>query len=176
MELRTSRLLLREFCAGDRAAVLAFAGDAEVTRYTDWEPICLHDTIAVLTEVVQDSRSLPRSRFGLAVVDREDERLIGSIELRITSESHARGEMGYVLGSAWWGRGYASEAAAALLRFGFDELGLHRISATCEPDTAASARVLTKIGFHREGHLRDHLYLIGRWRDRLIYAAVCTDR
>jgi ribosomal-protein-alanine N-acetyltransferase len=172
MELSTSRLLLREFCAGDHAAVHAFASDTEVTRYTDWGPNSPHDTTAFLTEVVRDSRSLPRSRFALAVVDREDDLVIGSIELRITSGSHKRAEMGYVLARPWWGRGYASEAAAALLRFGFDELGLHKISATCDPGNAASARVLTKIGMRREGHLREHLHLGGRWRDRLIYAAL----
>jgi hypothetical protein len=103
MELSTSRLLLREFCAGDHAAVHAFASDTEVTRYTDWGPNSPHDTTAFLTEVVRDSRSLPRSRFALAVVDREDDLIIGSIELRITSGSHKRAEVGYVLARPWWG-------------------------------------------------------------------------
>jgi RimJ/RimL family protein N-acetyltransferase len=173
MELSTPRLLLREFLAGDHAAVHAFACDTEVARYTDWGPNSRHDTTAFLGEVVQDSRGLPRSRFALAVVDRESDVLVGSAELQITSGFHKRGELGYALHRLWWGRGYASEAAAAaLLRFGFDELGLHKISATCDPDNAASARVLTKIGMQREGHLREHLHLRGRWRDRLIYAAL----
>jgi RimJ/RimL family protein N-acetyltransferase len=172
MELSTSRLLLREFRADDRAAVHAFASDPKVTRFTDWGPNSLPDTTAFLVEIGQDACSLPRSRFALAVVDREADVLIGSIELRITSDSHKRGEMGYVLGRPWWRRGYASEATTAVLRFGFDQLGLHKISATCDPDNTASTRVLTKIGMQREGHLRDHLHLRGQWRDRLIYAAL----
>jgi ribosomal-protein-alanine N-acetyltransferase len=172
MELSTPRLLLREFRAGDHAAVHAFAGDTEVTRYTDWGPNSAHDTAAFLSEVVRDASVLPRSRFGLAMVDREDGVLIGSIELRITSGEHERGELGYVLHRLRWGRGYAGEAAAAMLRHGFGELGLHRISATCDPGNAASSRVLTKIGMRREGHLHDHLRVRGQWRDRLIYAAL----
>jgi ribosomal-protein-alanine N-acetyltransferase len=172
MELTTSRLLLREFCTDDHAAVHAFAGNPEVTRYTDWGPNSPDDTTAFLTEVARDACDPHRCRFTLAVVDREDDMLIGSTELRITSASHQRGEMGYVVHHRWWGRGYASEAASVLLRWGHDELGLHKISATCDPGNAASARVLTKIGMRREGHLREHLYVRGQWRDRLLYAAL----
>ncbi|WP_412516742.1 GNAT family N-acetyltransferase [Actinomadura madurae] len=172
MELRTRRLLLREFHTGDHAAVHAFASDAEVTRYTDWGPNSPQDTTTFLAEVVQDSNALPRHRFGLAVVEQEHGTLIGSIELRVTSTSHRRGELGYVLHRQWWGLGYAGEAATALLGFGFDDLGLRKISATCNPANAASVRVLTKIGMRREGHLRDHLHLRGRWHDRLLYAAL----
>ncbi|MBO2465123.1 GNAT family N-acetyltransferase [Actinomadura violacea] len=172
MELSTPRLWLREFGASDHAAVHAFAGDPEVTRYTDWGPNSPSDTTTFLAEVTQDATSTPRHRFALAVVDRRHNALIGSIELRVTSTFHRRAEIGYVLHRAWWGNGYGSEAATALLRFGFDELGLHKISATCDPGNAASARVLTKIGMQREGRLRDHLHIRGRWQDRLLFAAL----
>lgn len=174
MELSTPRLSLREFHAGDHAAVHAFAGDAEVTRYTDWGPNTPDETAAFLAEVVRDALDEPRTRYGFAVTTRRDGVLIGSVELRVTGERHRRGELGYVLGRPWWGLGYASEASAELLRFGFGELGLHKISAVCDPDNAASARVLTKIGMRREGHLHDELYLRDQWRDRLIYAALST--
>lgn len=106
------------------------------------------------------------------MVEQEQGTLIGAIELQVTSTSHRRAELGYVLHRQWWGRGYAGEAAAALLRFGFDDLGLHKVSATCDPRNKASARVLTKIGMRHEAHLRDHLHLRGRWHDRLLYAAL----
>ncbi|WP_432763071.1 GNAT family N-acetyltransferase [Actinomadura xylanilytica] len=59
-----------------------------------------------------------------------------------------------------------------MLHFGFDKLDLHKISATCDPNHAASTRVLTKIGMRHEGRLRHHLRLRGQWRDRLVYAAL----
>ncbi|HEX2316693.1 MAG TPA: GNAT family N-acetyltransferase [Thermomonospora sp.] len=176
MDLSTRRLLLREFRAGDHPAVHAFAGDVEVTRYTDWGPNNPDDTTAFLAEAVRDARAVPRHCFTLAVVERDHDTLVGSIELRVTSTAHRRAEIGYVLNRERWGRGYAAEAAAALLAFGFQDLGLHKISATCDPDNAASVRVLTRIGMRREGHLRDHLHLRGRWRDRLVYAALSDDR
>jgi GNAT superfamily N-acetyltransferase len=76
-----------------------------------------------------------------------------------------------VLARHAWGRGYATEAAAALLAFGFDEAGLHKISATCDPENIGSSRVLQKIGMRQEGRLQDHLLVRGQWRDRLLYAA-----
>ncbi|MEW2354828.1 GNAT family N-acetyltransferase [Spirillospora sp. NPDC029432] len=172
MEMSTPRLLLREFRLDDHAAVHGFAGDAEVTRYTDWGPNSPDDTAAFLAEAVRDASGTPRERFGLAVVERESGTLIGSVELQIASVPHRRGEIGYVLHRDWWGKGYAGEAAGRRLRFGFGELGLHKISATCDPGNVASARVLTKIGMRLEGRLREHLHLRGRWRDRLLYAGL----
>jgi RimJ/RimL family protein N-acetyltransferase len=78
--------------------------------------------------------------------------------------------MGYLIAPAAQGRGYATEAAQALLDFGLTGGGLHRITATCDPENAASARVLEKIGMTREGRLRDHFLIRGAWRDRLLYA------
>ncbi|WP_412746166.1 GNAT family N-acetyltransferase [Krasilnikovia sp. MM14-A1004] len=114
----------------------------------------------------------PRTRFALAVLDRAGQALIGSAELSITSAAHRQGSTGYVLARPWWGQGLATEAAEAMLGLGFDRLGLHKISATCDPGNLASGRVLTKIGMRREGHLHDHLYVRGSWRDRLLFAAI----
>jgi RimJ/RimL family protein N-acetyltransferase len=172
MELTTPRLLLREFRFDDHTAVHAFASDPEVVRYTDWGPNDPEETTAFLHEVADSARATPRVRFAMAVVDRGDDLLIGSIDLVTTSSQHRRGKIGYVFARPRWGRGFATEAAIALMRFGFDGLDLHKISATCDPANVASARVLAKCGMHAEGRLRDHLRTRGRWRDRLLFAAI----
>ena len=77
-----------------------------------------------------------------------------------------------MLARAHWGYGYATEAAVEMLRFGFSDLGLHKISATCDPDNAASIGVLTKIGMTREGYLSEHMLVHGQWRDRLLFATI----
>jgi [ribosomal protein S5]-alanine N-acetyltransferase len=110
------------------------------------------------------------------VVVRATGNLVGAVHLGETSRAHRRGEMGNVLAQAHWGKGYATEAGAAMLRYGFDEVGFHRITATCDPDNVASARVLEKIGMRYEGQLRQHLLIRGRWRDRLAFAAVASTR
>jgi RimJ/RimL family protein N-acetyltransferase len=92
--------------------------------------------------------------------------------LRVVSSEHRRGEIGYVLAREFWGHGYATEAARRLLTFGFDELDLHKITATCDPENRASVAVLTKNGMYQEGVLRDHVYVRGQWRDRLLFGVI----
>jgi [ribosomal protein S5]-alanine N-acetyltransferase len=120
----------------------------------------------------RSGKGLPLNVLSVKVVHSVAERLIGSIELRVVSSEHRRGEIGYVLAHEWWGHGYATEATCRLLAFGFDELGLHKISATCDPENRPSIAVLTKSGMHQEGVLRDHIYVRGEWRDRLLFSVI----
>jgi ribosomal-protein-alanine N-acetyltransferase len=169
MRLTGDRVHLREFDRADLDAVHAYASDPDVVRYMDWGPNATADSQAFLDDAI----ALPptaRDRYPLAI--EVDGQLIGGAELRVVSAANRRGEIGYVLGRPWWGRGYATEAAELLTRFGFGELGLHKVAATCHPDNIGSARVLTKIGMAPEGHLRDHVLVRGRWQDRLLYGIV----
>ncbi|MBN1171809.1 MAG: GNAT family N-acetyltransferase [Micromonosporaceae bacterium] len=174
MDIHTPRLLLRDCRIEDYASVHAFTSDPEVTRHTAWGPNTPEDTTAFLSAAIADARRRPRIRFSLAMVEIDADVLIGLIELRNICERTRRADLGYVLSPAWRGRGYASEAATALLRFGFD-LGLRKIVATCDPCNTAAADVLERIGMTREGYLRDHVQVRGQWRDRLLYAALSTD-
>ena len=81
-----------------------------------------------------------------------------------------RGEIGYLLDLRYWGRGYATEAARAVLDFGFRELDLHRVYATCRPANVASIRVMEKLGMRREAHFRQHRWMKGAWQDSYLYA------
>jgi RimJ/RimL family protein N-acetyltransferase len=171
-EIRTSRLTLREFRAEDHAAVHRYAGDPEVVRFQPWGPNTMAETTTFLDRVRAEAAATPRVVWALAVIRAADDTMIGACELRIDPTGDQRGSLGYTLERAAWGQGYATEAAAALLRFGFARLGLHKISATCDPANAASARVLQKIGMTLEGQLQDHLRVRGEWRDRLLYAAI----
>jgi len=80
------------------------------------------------------------------------------------------GNIGYELDPVYWGRGYATEAARAILAFGFQDLGLHRIWADCVAENTSSAHVLEKLGMRREAQFREREYFKGRWWDGLVYA------
>ena len=88
----------------------------------------------------------------------------------MSNPDNPEGWIGYSLNRKFWGQGYATEAAEALVKFGFGQLNLHRIFATCDPFNVASARVLEKAGMQREGHFRQHKWVKGKWRDSLLYA------
>lgn len=170
LELTTERLLLRDFSAGDLQSVHAYASDPQVCRYTDWGPNTLAQTQEFIDEVVTASLVEQRGSFTWAVTGVDG--LLGAISVTVTSEQHRRGVMGYVLARAHWGRGYATEAAAAVLRFACEELGLERVEATCRPGNVASQRVLMKIGMQQEGLLRSHMLIRGQREDSLLFAAV----
>ena len=95
---------------------------------------------------------------------------MGNCGLRRKDDNDWEGDLGYELHPEHWGRGYATEAAFALVNFGFQELGLNRISSWCIADNDASARVLERLGFRQEGRLRRHQHFKGRWWDTLLYA------
>jgi len=171
-EIRTTRLVLREFQPDDHAAVHRYAGDPEVVRFQDWGPNTPAETTMFLDMVTTAAAATPRTRWALAVIRAADDTMIGAGELHVDVGGHRRGSLGYTLARDAWGRGYATEAAAALLSFGFAHLGLHKISATCDPANAGSVRVLEKLGMTREGQLQDHFLVRGEWRDRLLYAAI----
>ncbi|WP_199853694.1 GNAT family N-acetyltransferase [Plantactinospora sp. BB1] len=170
LRLRTPRLLLRDFDPSDEAAVHAFAGDPVVTRYTDWGPNTPAESAAFVRGCVAQAADPHRTAFNLAAV--ADGVLVGSVAVWVENVTHRRGEIGFVFHPSVWNRGYATEAARELVRFGIAELGLHRISATCHPENIGSARVLGKAGLRQEGRLRDHLLARGRWRDSLLFAVV----
>ena len=79
-------------------------------------------------------------------------------------------QVGWQIRADAWGQGYASEAARALLAFGFEVMGLHRIYARCDARNAASARVMQRLGMRQEAHFREHAQFKGRWDEELVWA------
>lgn len=170
MELRTERLLLREFAPGDWPAVLAYQSDPRYLRFYAWEGRAEADVRAFVAMFVGWQGEQPRTKYQFALVLPETGRLIGNCGIRVNDPAAREANIGYELDPDYWGRGYATEAARAVLVFGFDSLGLHRVWARCVADNAASAHVLEQLGLRREGRLREHEYFKGRWWDELLYA------
>lgn len=171
MIVETERLILREFTQDDAAAVHEYASDPAVVKHMSWGPNTEEETLDYIRQVmqIQNQNQHSRTDFELAVILKETQALIGGTGIFVNSPG--QGEIGYCYNPLYWGRGYAAEAAAALLRFGFHELGLHRIFATCRPDNTGSARVMQKLGMKYEGHLRGHMrHKRGRWLDSHQYS------
>ncbi len=170
MQITTERLVLREFGADDWRAVLDYQRDPLYLRFYPWEERSEAD-VRDFVEMFRGWRAeQPRWRFQLAIVLREDGRLIGNCGIRRKPDNDWEADLGYELSPQCWGNGYATEAARAMVDFGFGELGLRRISSWCIADNVASARVLERLGFLKEGRLRSNEFFKGRWWDTLLYA------
>ncbi len=84
-------------------------------------------------------------------------------------------KLGYAVAHDWWGRGIATDAARTITDYGFQELGLHRVSAAVGPDNTASIRLVEQLGMVREGVIRDHVFTNGAWRDSVLYSALAEE-
>jgi RimJ/RimL family protein N-acetyltransferase len=169
MELVTERLVLREYAADDFDAVHRFASDPDSVRFVAWGPNTREQTRGFIEYWLEEQAASPRTGFTFAVTEPGGEPF-GSVGLYRNGDHQA--DIGFTISPDRWGAGYATEAGRALLRFGFEELGIHRIYATCRPDNVGSWRVLEKIGMSREGLMRGHILIRGEWRDSLLYAAI----
>ena len=154
--LTTERLVLRELQLDDAHAVSSRAGDRRVARYLIAVPSPY--PLALATRWITGRIAWWTQGRGvtLAIVKRDADELLGSVSLRRYARDR-RAELGYWLGADAWGCGYATEAAGALLDFGFAELGLSRVYAHVLEGNAASCRVLEKLGMINEGIRRQHV-------------------
>lgn len=165
----TERLLLRDFIKSDWEAVLAYQQDPLYLRYNEWTSRTADEVRAFVQMFLDHQKQQPRIKFQFAVTLKPTGQLIGNCGVRRDSPEAPEGDIGYELDPRFWGKGYATEAARAVVHFGFTQMNLHRITAWCVAENTASAHVLEKLGMRQEGCLREHQYFKGRWWDTLLY-------
>jgi len=171
LPIDTARLRLRAYRADDLEALLGMFGRDDVSRYLNWEPMDREGAAALLERRLgRTSIAKEGEGIGLALEERATGRFVGEVILRLTSEESRQGEIGWSLHPDAQGKGYATEAAREVLRLGFDEAGLHRIVAECDPRNEGSIRVMERLGMRREAHLVDSMWLKGEWVGSIVSA------
>jgi RimJ/RimL family protein N-acetyltransferase len=167
----TPRLLLRPFNRADVDAVFAYRSLPEVAEYLFDQPMSHEECAeAVRTRTGQIAFAQEGDKILLAVAEQDGGRVVGEVSLIWRSVADLQAEVGYILHPAAWGRGYATEAARAMLAFAFDNAGMHRVYARCDARNVASAGVMRRLGMREEAHFREHAQFKGRWDEQLIYA------
>lgn len=170
LPLQTARLTLRDFVPNDFDAIHAYASNADVTRYMFYDPRTTAETRAYLDRMLASQRDTPRLIWELAVVLTDEDRVIGACDLTLGNVRDNEADLGFIFSQDAWGKGYATEAAQALVREGFEHLGLNRIFATCDVANHASVRVLEKAGLTREATLERHKFARNTWWTSYRYA------
>lgn len=170
----TERLIVRRFTHDDVADVLRFVSQPSVARVTSERIPATEEGVRKYIDLQNSYQPFEKNKvFELAIERKEDGRVIGFVGL--IYQDHAQGEMGWVLGVEYRGQGYATEAARALMDYGFNSLGLQRIHADTGTDNPASWRVMERLGMRREGLLRGAVYEEGKWVDRYIYGLLAEE-
>ena len=166
--LETPRLLLRPLILADAADVQRLAGVWEVADTTLNIPHPYEDGLAAAWIAALADQYARREQVVFAITARPDGHLLGAIGL-VLRRAYDRAELGYWIGRPFWGRGYATEAATAVLRYGFASLALHRIHACHFARNSASGQVLQKVGMKQEGVSRQHVKRWNRYEDLVQY-------
>lgn len=164
---------VRDFALDDTEAAHSIVGDDRVTRWLSFDARDRAGTALMIRSAIRTAQEIPRAEYYCAVEPIGQRALVGFVRLALGAHSTAK--LGYAIHSDHWGHGYATDAAATLLGFGFHDLGLHRITAAVGPDNTASIAVLEHLGFLREGRLRDHVFANGAWRDSLLYSILAHE-
>lgn len=170
--LATERLLLRPMTLTDAPEVQRLAGDYDVAANALDIPYPYPDGVAGSWIAGHEEGFVFGEMVVFAVTPADDDLLIGAIGLMNIDRRHRRGELGYWIGKPYWNRGYATEAAGAIIAYGFGGLGLNRIYAMYFTRNPASARVMQKCGMAYEGCLRRHVQKWGFFEDIGIYGIV----
>jgi RimJ/RimL family protein N-acetyltransferase len=173
--LKTERLILRPLTLEDAPVVQQLAGRREIADTTisiphPYSEQQARDWISGHIEACAQNKGVV---FGVELT--RTNQLIGTIGLREIDQEHLQAEMGFWIGTDWWGQGHATEAAKSVIRYGFKELGLNRIYTHHMVRNPASGRVLEKLGMKREGLLRQRVRKWGKFEDVVILAILRND-
>jgi RimJ/RimL family protein N-acetyltransferase len=176
LPLRSERLELRQFNDDDLDALLAMQGNEEMTRYLPWGPQSRDEVLRLLERIKAMTATHPSSDgVRLAAVLPDSRAVVGDFSLWRTNSEHAQGEIGFVVHPDHQRLGYATEACTALLRLGFEHLGMHRIVGRADARNVASIGVMERLGMRREAHLRENELIKGEWTDEVIFAALAHE-
>ncbi|HDR3652438.1 TPA: GNAT family N-acetyltransferase [Bacillus anthracis] len=163
MFIEAERLLIRKFEFKDWEAVHEYTSDSNVMKYIPEGVFTEEDT----RNFVNKNMGENAKNFPVILID--ENILIGHIVFHKYFGDHTY-EIGWIFNPKYYNKGYASEAAQATLKYGFKEMKLHRIIATCQPENTASYRLMDKIGMRREGYFRKCIPHENEWWGEYYYA------
>ncbi|MFF2479514.1 GNAT family N-acetyltransferase [Paenibacillus sp. NPDC058071] len=174
-DLKTERLLLRELTAGDAESLFRYFSDDRVTDYYDLETFTETSQALALIETWQAGwRQDICLRFGIAL-SHDPSNIIGTCGFHGWRREHSRTQIGYELNPAYWGKGIMAEALAAVIEFGFEQMGWNRIEALIHSANDRSRQLLEKSGFREEGYLREYYWEKGKFIDAVIFSMLSNE-
>jgi ribosomal-protein-alanine N-acetyltransferase len=170
----TPRLLLRSVAPDDAAEMFRIGADPRVARFTGKAPPA---SLEVIREKIEKMLAQLRADEGITwvLVERESGAYLGTAGIWRWDKPNFRAEIGYGIDPRAWGRGLTTEALAPIVRLGFERLALHSLEALIHPDNQGSIRVMEKLGFRREAHLRENHFNQGVFEDTLVYSRLAGD-
>jgi [ribosomal protein S5]-alanine N-acetyltransferase len=169
--LETERLQLRRITETDINEVFYLRSNEQVMKYLDRLPAKdLNEAMLHFKDVNQDIEA--NKSITWAICLRGENKMIGYIGVWRMLMEHHRGEIGYVLHPSYWNKGFMREAISAVITYAFETMHLHSLEAIINPENGASAKVLEKQGFIKEGHFKENYFFNGQFLDSVVFSLI----
>ncbi|QDU32224.1 Putative ribosomal N-acetyltransferase YdaF [Poriferisphaera corsica] len=174
-QLKTDRLILRHFTADDAPRVYDLLKDNIISKYINFLPSPYE--LQHATDWIATHEKMRENQTGInfAIIIKDTNQPIGVVSLGMMSMHHRHAELGYWIGQPYWSNGYVTEAAKAILDYGFNVCNLNRIYSYHVPENTASGRIMEKLNMAHEGTLRQHLNHNGKLTDSIVRAILKQD-
>lgn len=170
IQIETDRLLLRPVRMEDADFIFQYRSNAEVNRYQGWIPTTIEDVHHFIANKVSPEINLPCKWFQFAIIKKQGNEVIGDIGVYFPATDLFQVEIGCTLNQKHHGRGYATEALKFTIDYLFSELGKRRIVASIDPRNLPSISLFERLGFRKEAHFKESLFINGEWVDDLVFA------
>ena len=175
MILETDRLIIRPIKPEDKNEIFEYRSDTENNKYQGWIPKTT-DEVETFIRKISKQIDKPGTWFQFVLIEKETQKIIGDIGIHFFDRENKQVEIGCTLNKIFQSKGYATESVKRVIDYLFKELNKHRIIASIDPHNKKSIRLVERIGFRKEAHFVESLFINEKWVDDLIYALIEKDR
>ena len=174
MRLESERLILRTTESNDKIEIFAYRSDKETNKYQGWIPETIEDVETFIGKIAKHI-NVPGSWFQFSIIEKESQKIVGDLGLHFWDKENKQVEIGCTLNKKYQNKGYATESLRTVINYLFAGLNKHRIFASIDPNNENSIRLFERIGFRKEAHFVESLFINGKWEDDLIYSLIEKD-
>lgn len=174
MILETKRLIIRPIKIDDKNEVFEYRSDRETNKYQGWIPTTLSDVENFIGKISKQINE-PETWVQFIIVEKETQKIIGDLGIHFFGNENKQAEIGCTLNKKFQNKGYATESVKRIVDYLFKDLNKHRIITSIDPDNENSIRLVERIGFRKEAHFVESLFINEKWVDDLVYALIEKD-
>jgi RimJ/RimL family protein N-acetyltransferase len=174
MKLESERLILRPIDLNDKTEIFAYRSDKETNKYQGWIPKTIGDVEAFIGKIAKQINE-PETWFQFSIIEKESQKIVGDLGIHFWDKENKQVEIGCTLNKNYQKKGYATESVRKVMDYLFTELNKHRIITSIDPNNENSVRLVERIGFRKEAHFVESLFVNEKWVDDLIYSLIEKD-
>jgi RimJ/RimL family protein N-acetyltransferase len=174
MKIETNRLSIRPISQTDKEMIFEYRSDKEANKYQGWIPETVND-VETFIEKAAKKINEPETWFQFVIIKKSSEKIIGDLGIHFFGEENLQVEIGCTLNKHFQSKGYATESIECVINYLFCNLKKHRIITSIDPENTNSIKLVERIGFRKEAHFIESLFINGKWVDDIVYAITRKD-